>query len=421
MKDYDLVVVGGGAAGLLAAWAAAKNGAKVAVLEKMEKTARKVRISGKGRCNITNDCRFDEFLSSINTNPPFFRWALSSFAQKELLDLLKSYGVNTVIERGNRIFPESGKAWDVATAILDAAIDAGADVHIFKEVVEIGVKDGRIASVSYRDTENGNEGVLAVKALILTTGGKSYPRTGSTGDGYAFLEKLGHHIIQPIPALVPLKVKQPEFAKIVGLHLKNVEVSLEVEGSSVSSEFGDLEFLDNGIGGAAVIRQSRKASEALTKKQNVALAIDLKPALERSQLEQRIKRDAKSGESMSVERLLMGLLPSKLIKPFAAFHKIGLKKGCNELTDQDFAKIARTLKSTRLNVFATAGFDGAIVTAGGVSLKNINPKTLESNKVAGLYVAGELLDLDGPTGGFNLQIAFSTGYLAGISAAKAIV
>lgn len=418
MRDYDLAIVGGGAAGLLAAWVAASEGARVVVLEKMEKTARKVRISGKGRCNITNECRYDEFISKINTNPAFFRWAFSGFPQKAIVDLLEHYGVRTVVERGNRVFPESGRAWDVATALLDAATDAGADVHTYKEVTRIGVTEGKVTTIELRDTERGHETVMSVKAIILATGGMSYPRTGSTGDGYTFLEKLGHHIVPPLPSLVPLKVKQVEFAKLVGLQLKNVDVALEVEGNSLANEFGEVEFLDNGMGGSAIVRLSRQASQALDKKQNVALAIDLKPALSNEQLVERIKRDIRSESFGTTEELLMGLLPKKLIKPFATFHKIGLKKAASELNDADISKIARTLKSTRLNVAATAGFEGAIVTMGGVSLKNIDAKTLQSKLVKGLFVAGELLDLDGPTGGFNLQIAFSTGYLAGKSAAK---
>lgn len=421
MRDYDLAIVGGGAAGLVAAWAAAKEGARVVVLEKMEKTARKVRISGKGRCNITNECRYDEFLSKVNTNPAFFRWAFSSFSQQAIVDLLESYGVKTVLERGSRVFPESGKAWDVATALHDAAIDAGADIHIFKEVVSIGVTNGKVTTIEFRDSERGHAAVISVKAIILATGGMSYPRTGSTGDGYGFLEKLGHHIVTPLPSLVPLKVKQVEFSKIVGLQLRNVEVSLQIEGTTVASEFGEVEFLDNGLGGSAILRMSRQAVIALEKGQNVGLTLDLKSALSNEQLIQRIQRDVKSGEYSTTEDLLMGLLPKKLVKPFATFHRIGLKKLADELTDADISKIARTLKSTRINVGETAGFDGAIVTMGGVSLKNIDPKTMQSKLVKGLYVAGELLDLDGPTGGFNLQIAFSTGYLAGKSAAKGLL
>lgn len=418
MRNYDIAIVGGGAAGLLAAWAAASEGASVIVLEKMEKTARKVRISGKGRCNITNAGRYDEFLKKINTNPTFFRWAFSAFQPNDIVELLAKYGVRTVTERGDRIFPESGKAWDVATAILDAAKDAGADVHIFKEVTNLGIADGKIKSIEFKDSENGDQAIISVKAVIIATGGLSYPRTGSTGDGYRLLEKEGHHIITPLPSLVPLKVKQIEFAKLQALQLKNVEVSLEIEGSSVSLEFGEVEFLDNGIGGSAIIRQSRKASEALSKNQNVALAINLKPALSEQQLTDRIKRDVRSGEFETTENLLAGLLPKKLIKPFATFHKIGLKKEVSTYNDTDISKIVRTLQNTRLNVASTAGFDGAIVTMGGVSLKHIEPKTLQSKRVNGLFVAGEILDLDGPTGGYNLQIAFSTGVLAGRNAAK---
>lgn len=420
MREYDLAIVGGGAAGLIAAWAAASEGARVIVLEKMEKTARKVRISGKGRCNITNECRYDEFLANINTNPTFFRWAFSSFPQKGIVDLLEEHGVPTVVERGNRVFPQSGKAWDVATTLLNAATNAGADVQVYKEVVNIGVTDDKVTSIEYRDTESGNVTVMMVKAIILATGGKSYPRTGSTGDGYGFLEKLGHHIVTPLPCLVPLKFKQTEFAKMVGLQLKNVEASLEVEGSVVANEFGEVEFLDNGLGGSAIIRMSRLASIALDKKQNVIVQLDLKSALTQEQLIDRIKRDIKSCEYVTTEDLLLGLLPKKLVKSFAIFHKIGLKKEVAELSTTEIAKIARTLKSTRLNISESAGFDGAIVTMGGVSLKHIDSKTLQSKRVKGLFVAGELLDLDGPTGGYNMQIAFSTGYLAGKSAAKMI-
>lgn len=420
MRDYDIAIVGGGAAGLIAAYAAASEGAKVIVLEKMEKTARKVRISGKGRCNITNAGRYDEFLSKINTNPAFFRWAFNSFQPTDIVALLERYGVRTVTERGDRIFPESGKAWDVATALLDAAKDAGADVHSFKEVINIGISDNKVKTIEFRDTENGNQAIITVKAIILATGGLSYPRTGSTGDGYKFLEKEGHHIVTPLPALVPLKVKQIEFAKLQALQLKNVEAALEVEGKTVAVEFGEVEFLDNGIGGSAIIRMSRSASEALNNSKNVAITFNLKPALSEEQLTDRIHRDIRSGEYQTTENLLMGLLPKKLIKPFAAFHKIGLKKETSAYSDTDIAKLVRTLQNTRLNVAATAGFEGAIVTMGGVSLKHIEPKTLQSKRVSGLFVAGELLDLDGPTGGYNLQIAFSTGYLAGKSAAKAV-
>ncbi|MDX9846696.1 MAG: NAD(P)/FAD-dependent oxidoreductase [Tenuifilaceae bacterium] len=414
MDNFDVVVVGGGPAGLLAAGKAAADGAKVLLLEKMEKPARKLRITGKGRCNITNTKPYDEFVLDIFPEPRFLRDAFYSFSNSDIVQLLHDQGVETLEERGKRVFPVSGKAWDVAEALVKWARSKGVAIVCHAVAEKVNIENSRIVSVDY--SVKGAAAKVNCAAVILATGGKSYPATGSTGDGYRFAVDCGHSVTPLLPALVGVETA-PAFNFPKGLSLKNVNLALFIEGKKVDEEFGDMELTDYGFDGPIVLRLSRRIIFALLKGSKVELELDLKPALNHSKLETRLLREAEENPRIAITDLARRLLPKGLADEMVDQIGLAAQKNLARLTADERKAIRIWLKEQRFAVVSQRLWNEAIVTAGGVSLKEVNPKTMESKIVKGLFFAGELLDLDGSTGGYNLQIAYSTGWLAGKGAA----
>ena len=411
-KIYDVIVVGGGAAGLLAAGAAAESGAKVLLFEKMKKTGRKIGISGKGRCNITNNAELTEFMAHFGKNGKFLRGCFSKFFSEDIIELIQKQGIEVTLERGGRYFPTSGKALDIVQALGDWVDKLGVHISRNQPIKEIMTDDhGKIVGVRTKKIE------FNAHTVILATGGASYPRTGSTGDGYKFAAQLGHRIIPVRPALVPLNSDSAQFPKLTGLDLKHVEASLLVNGKNKGRYFGDLSFTSFGLSGPTILTLSGLAVDALDQKEQVTVSIDLKPALDIKKLDARIVRDLTSRHSESIELILRGLIPRQLIPICLQQCKIAAQTSAGTFPAVLRKQIVHWLKNFTIEVTGYRSFAEAIITAGGVSIKDVNPTTMESRKIEGLYIAGELLDLQGDTGGYNLQAAFSTGWLAGKSAA----
>ncbi|MDR1198071.1 MAG: NAD(P)/FAD-dependent oxidoreductase [Prevotellaceae bacterium] len=410
MQIYDLIIVGAGAAGLLGAGTAAEKGLKVLLIEKMEKPARKIRISGKGRCNITNTKQHDDFLAHVYSNSRFLNPALRNFSNFQTIEFFNSLGLQTVIERGERVFPESGKAWDVAECLVKWAKKSGVEIFCNAKVKSLNIENCRITGVN---TNFGNsEKTIEAKYFLIATGGISYPLTGSTGDGYNFAKQAGHTVTDLHPSLVPLKIKNHNI-QLNRLQLKNISLSLYVDGKYVDDEFGEAEFNRTGITGALALRLSRKAVSAIIAKKHVEIRLDLKPALNCEQLKNRIAREMQTVTTNYA--LLCKMLPLQIVNIFAEKANIKLQ---NRITDADIEKIIASLKNITFEICGFNGFDEAIVTAGGVSLNEIDSKTMRSKILENLYFAGEIINLDANTGGYNLQIAFSTARLATQSIAK---
>lgn len=411
--EYDLIVVGGGAAGLMAAGTAASAGAKVALLEKMEKPARKIRITGKGRCNLTNIKPADEFLAKIQTNREFFVPSYTEFDNRALARFFEKRGVRLSTEQGGRVFPKSGKAWDIADALVEWCREAGVELICHATVCELLLLGDRIRGVNYR-TKKGFVRRAEAPAVIVCTGGASYPATGSTGDGYALAHAVGHTVEPVRPSLVPLETSLPDKEFLNGLHLRNVAATLLVEGTPAAEEFGEMSFSTRGVEGAVVLRMSRMAVDALIEERKVELSVDLKPALDKATLKERIAREtAELGPEAPMADLLRRLMPKELVMPIARAVGGHPKRLLRQTGPQMTTDLIDILKDFRIPVSDYRPFQEAIVTAGGISVDEVNPATLESRRVRGLYFAGEVLDLDANTGGYNLQIAFSTGRLAG--------
>ncbi|MDR1886567.1 MAG: NAD(P)/FAD-dependent oxidoreductase [Prevotellaceae bacterium] len=413
MKDaFDTVVVGAGPAGLMAAIAAAGKNAKVLLLEKMEKPARKLRITGKGRCNITNSRQEDEFLTNIFPDSRFFKPAFKNFSNTDLVKFLNGTGLDTVEERGGRIFPASQRSWDVAETLVKEA-EKKATVLCRAKVVKLFVEQNRVNGLCYE--HHGQQINISARAVIVATGGLAYPLTGSTGDGYEWARRAGHEIVSPRPSLTGLELADYE---PIRFGLKNIELSLLVDGGTVQKEFGEMEFTEYGIDGPVVLKISRNAVNAVSENKKTAVRINFKPALNRQQLLNRIDREILSPPNGQVADLLRKMLPSPLITPFIKKTKISATGKLPELKYSDRENIINGLSSMQYAVSGFRSFNEAIVTAGGVSLQEINPKTMCSKLIDNLFFAGEIINLDANTGGYNLQIAFSTGWMAGINAGK---
>ncbi len=403
---YDAVVVGGGAAGCMAAVCAAKNGANVAIVEKNMSIGRKLMITGKGRCNVTNACDLTELIENIPENGRFMYSALSDFSNYDIINWIESLGVKTVTERGNRVFPASQKAADIKEAILKELKRKRVKIYYSTSVTDVvRTEEGYAVKLSE------NEMVLHTPYVVLATGGKSYPLTGSTGDGYGFAEKLGHHVSGLLPGLVGLRTKESFVRELSGLTLKNVSVKLQKNGKTVYTDFGELLFTHTGVSGPVILSSSFELSKYGYK--DIDLIIDLKPALTEVQLEDRIKRDFAKFERKIFRNSLSELLPSSLIPVFVRLSGIRGDKNVSEISNEEIQKMAELLKRFTLKIVDYTSFDEAIVTIGGVLSKEVNPKTMESKLCPGLYIVGELLNVTGYTGGFNLTIAFSTGHAAG--------
>jgi predicted Rossmann fold flavoprotein len=427
MANKRVIVVGGGAAGLMAAGRAAASGAETLLLEKKGLPGLKLRITGKGRCNLTNVAPAYEFLSHFGPNGRFLRQALARFSSSDLMVFLQEQGVPTVTERGGRVFPASGQAQDVVDALVRWMGKQGATKRTRSPVDSLLVQDGRVTGVRVlrerpdRDADlqpQAWERVYRADAVILATGGASYPATGSTGDGYRMAEAAGHTIVPIRPALVPIETAGDVASRLQGLSLRNVSLHVLVGDRERTEVFGGMLFTHFGVSGPIVLTVSRDIVDALRARQRVTLSIDLKPALDDGKLDARLLRDLDSYGKRHFHTLLSGLLPRKLIPICIEQTGIPPEKVGGQITAQERKRLASWFKDFRLVATGYRPFSEAIMTAGGVDTREVDPRTMASKLVAGLYFAGEVLDVDGDTGGYNLQAAFSTGWVAGQSAAK---
>lgn len=406
-------MVGGGAAGLVAAGAAAQAGADVLVLERMTRPARKLRISGKGRGNLTNMAPIEEFIEHFGPNGRFLRQAFGRFFSEDLIELVNSLGVPTKVERGGRVFPVSDRAQDVVDALVDWARRSGAKIETGARVSGLVLDDASLAGVAVGAHLDRTE---RCDAVIVATGGASYRATGSSGDGYRLAESAGHTIVPIRPALVPLETEGRTAQALQGLALRNAGVRVLVDGDVALELFGELLFTHFGVSGPTVLTASRTAVDALELGRRVEISIDLKPALDERKLDARLLRDLDAHGSRFYESILKDLLPRKLIPVAIERTRIPRDRKAGRLSSEERARLRSWLKDFRLTVTGHRGFDEAIVTAGGVDTSEIDPRTMQSRLAPGLYFAGEVIDVDGDTGGYNLQAAFSTGWLAGSAA-----
>ena len=413
----NVCIVGGGAAGLMAAYAAAKNGHKVVLFEKNEKLGKKKYITGKGRCNFTNDVSPDEFLQNVVRGERFLRGAIYSFSSQKTIDFFENNGLSVKIERGNRAFPSSDHASDVTKTLEKACRSVGVDIRLNEKVEKIRVLQeengnmsdiGIMPRVAELSTVNGD---YLCDVVIIATGGLSYPSTGSTGDGYVFAKNCGHTVTDLKCGLCGLNLEGEDFKELQGLTLKNVALTIKQGAKVVYSDFGEMLFTHFGISGPIVLSASSVVNRLPLGQLSVGL--DLKPALDEQTLDKRLLRDFEKYKNKRISNALCELLPQKLILFVLNASGISEKKNVNVLTKEERARLVSTLKNLPLKIRSLRGFEEAIITSGGVELSEINPKTMESKKVRGLKFCGEVLDVDAFTGGFNLQIAFSTGYAAG--------
>ncbi len=406
----DVCVIGGGAAGLMAAGAAAQRGLETVILERNEKVGRKVMITGKGRCNVTNNCALlNDLIMNIPVNGRFLFSAFSKFMPADTMEFFENYGVPLKVERGDRVFPESDKASDIVDALRKFALTSGAKV-ITGRAKELVVEDNTVKGVKTYD-----DVVIEAKSVIVATGGKSYPLTGSTGDGYILAEKTGHTIIDPKPSLVPLEVHEGWCSSVMGLSLRNIAIRVEDNENykCVYKDFGEMLFTHFGVSGPVILSASSHMKNVT--KGKYTLYIDLKPALDEDKLDKRIQRDFLENSNKNFINALDGLLPKKLVPVIVRLSGIKPSQKVNQITRAQREELVYLLKNLKLTINGFRPIDEAIVTSGGVSVKDINPKNMMSKKVDNLFFAGEVIDVDAYTGGFNLQIAFSTGMLAGKS------
>lgn len=395
---------------MMAGIAAAGAGHQVHIYEKNEKLGKKIFITGKGRCNLTNACDTEELFGNVVHNPKFLYSSFYGFTNFDVMDFMEQNGCPVKTERGNRVFPVSDKSSDVIRALSARLRDLGVEISLHEEVSGIMTQDGHVAGIRLK---KGGRTVPA-DAVIVTTGGLSYPTTGSTGDGYRFARELGHRVTELSPALVPFEVKEPVVKELQGLSLRNINARILKGSKTLYEEFGEMLFTHYGVSGPVLLSASSFVASQL-KKGPLELSIDLKPALSEEQLDARILRDFEEMKNKQYKNALVHLLPSKLMPAVVERSGIPQEKKVNEITREERRRIVVQIKDFRLTLTGLRDYKEAIITQGGVSVKEINPSTMESKLVEGLYFAGEVLDLDAVTGGFNLQIAWSTGYLAGIS------
>lgn len=403
-----IIVIGAGPGGMMAAVKAAENGAEVLLLEKMNRVGKKMLITGKGRCNITNAADVPEIIRNITGNGRFLYSALQSFDNQDVMRFFQEHGVEIKVERGQRVFPVSDKAQDAVDAMYMYLHELGVKIRTEARVRDILTAEGHAAGVRLMDGE-----ILSASAVILATGGASYPGTGSTGDGYAMAEALGHTIVPLRPSLVPLDTEEDWPLAAQGLSLRNVRVQLLADGQKIAEEFGEMMFTHFGVTGPIILSLSRPAAQALADGSMVELSINLKPALTPEQLDARLQRDFLKYQRKQLKNALHDLLPSKLIEPVLDLSYLDPDAFVHQTSKEQRLRLAEVLQHMVLTVSRTRPLAEAIVTAGGIATREINPKTMESKKVPGLYLVGEVVDVDAFTGGYNLQAAFSMGAAAG--------
>ena len=402
----QVVVIGGGAAGAMAAYMAAKNGHKVTLYEKNEKIGKKIFITGKGRCNVTNACDITDFFENIPTNGKFLYSAVYSFTNQDVIDFFVDAGCPLKVERGDRVFPVSDHSSDVIAALRRSLQEKEVDIIYNTAVKEILVLDEKVTGVLL---ENGKKHFA--DAVVVATGGISYPTTGSTGDGYEWAKDTGHKIVEPMPALVPLETKEEWIKALQGLSLKNVSLCFKTGKKIIYDGFGEMMFTHFGITGPLVL----SASSYMKQVEGIEALLDLKPALTEEQLDKRILREFEENKNKQFKNSVTSLFPAKLVPVMIQLSGIDPDKKVNEISREERKFFVSLIKGVPITITGTRDFKEAIITRGGVSVKDVNPSTMESKKIKDLYFAGEVLDVDGLTGGFNLQIAWSTGALAGNS------
>lgn len=400
-------IIGGGAAGMMAAAAAALDGNEVHIFEKNEKLGKKIYITGKGRCNVTNACPQEDFFRNVVTNGKFLYSSFYGFTNQDIMDFLEKAGCPLKTERGQRVFPVSDKSSDVIRALSSSLDRLGVKVHLRREADGLLTEEGRCVGLRLKDGKEER-----FDRVIVATGGLSYPTTGSTGDGYRFAEETGHKVTECSPALVPFTTEGDTALRLQGLALKNIEASVYKGKKLLYREFGEMLFTHFGVSGPVLLSASSYAAKTI-RKEPLTLSIDLKPALTPEQLDARLVREFEGQQNKQFKNSLGGLLPSKLIPVIIERSAIDPEKKVNEITRQERRQLLEALKDFRMTLTGLRGYNEAIITQGGVSVKEVNPSTMESKRLPGLYFAGEVLDLDAVTGGFNLQIAWSTGWAAG--------
>jgi predicted Rossmann fold flavoprotein len=412
VHKYDVIIAGGGPAGILAAGRTAELGGKVLILEKMHKPGRKLLLTGKGRCNITNNAEAGEFIKHIYPKGRFLRTAFSNFFADDIIELLDRYGVETVLTRGGRYFPASENASDVLNALLKWINDLGVEIACGQRVDKLIINNNTIQGI------RSNGKIFETGKVILAMGGKSYPATGSNGDGYELARQAGHTIIKPLPALVPLETQGGIAQKMQGLNLKNVKAEVRVNDKKTAEAFGEMLFTHFGLSGPIILTLSRIVVMELRNKNKVEINIDLKPALDEKKLDKRLLRDLNEHGKKKVGNIFRFWLPAAMVPVYLELLNLDPDKACHQVSAEERRGIRYLLKNLRFKVSHNRSFKEAIITAGGVSTSEISSKTMASRLVKGLYFAGEMIDLDADTGGYNLQIAFSTGWLAGNACMK---
>ena len=418
MNNYDVIVVGAGVAGLIATGRASELGINVLVIEKMRRPGIKLLITGKGRCNVTNSDNIEDFMKNVHPNGRFLKHAIYNFFSKDIIDLLNKYGVEIDLERGGRYFPVSDKSSDVLNALLSYAKEHGAEFQHDCKVTKLLLNQDCVTGVEI--IENGQKKQIAAKKVIICTGGKSYPATGSTGDGYALAKSVGHAIEPQFPALVPIVTKGTTAEQLQGLALKNINASVWINGKKQTEAFGEMLFTHFGLSGPIILTLSRFIVKELISNNKIDISIDLKPALDNSKLDKRLLRDLNEHGKKQIENIFKSWLPAKLIPVFIKKCGIDPTKEGHQITSQERNKIKSLMKDLRFEIVGNRSFKEAIITAGGINTKEIDPKTMQSKLAKNLYFAGEVIDVDANTGGYNLQIAYSTGWLAAESCVKSI-
>ncbi len=403
-----VLVIGGGAAGMMAAYAAGMCGHEVTLLEQNEKLGKKIYITGKGRCNFTNASPLEEIMQAVVSNPKFLYSAFYTFSNDAVMDFFENQGMPYKIERGNRAFPVSDHASDVIRALERAMKEQDVRIRLHTQVRELLIEDDKATGVLLTDGDK-----IMADSLILATGGLSYPTTGSTGDGHTMAKNSGHKIVTPRPALVPLTTKEEYILRMQGLSLKNVSLKIKDEKRVIYDAFGEMLFTHFGVSGPLVLSASSVLSRHFPREYQAY--IDLKPALSEEVLNERLLREFSERPNQHIKAVFQQLLPAKMIPVMIELSQISMDKPVNAITKEERRRLVGLFKAFPFTITGTRGFKEAIITQGGVSVKDIDPATMESKRIKDLYLVGELLDLDALTGGYNLQIAWSTGYLAGIS------
>ncbi len=412
---YDVVVIGAGASGLLAAGRAAELGARVLVVEKNDRPGRKLLITGKGRCNITNNAPYREFINHIYPNGRLLKHAFGHFFHEDMIELLSTQGVRCILERGGRYFPSSEKSSDVLQALTNWLDRSNTDFCYESRATKLMISDGKCNGLIIQQKSEAKK--IMTANVIIATGGKSYPATGSTGDGYHLAAMAGHSIVPVRPALVPLETSGTMAQRLQGLSLKNVRASVWKNGKKLGDEFGEMLFTHFGLSGPIILSISRMVVDGLAESASMGISIDLKPALDEKQLDRRLLRDINDQGKKKMSNLFKEWLPSAMIPVFLSENAIDQDKEGHQLTAAERRKIAHMMKNMWFTITGHRSYKEAVITAGGISTKEINLQTMESRLIKNLYMAGEVIDLDADTGGYNLQIAWSTGWLAGQSAA----